>query len=161
MSLFYSNPHCGYGGQCFLFDSVQVRSHSDLSKLFILWRIFPPAIFAAFMPSLFGRFCHLILYIFRLFSLDFSPIIFSYSCNLLGEIILGSCQYYKVYKSKVMSLVKPSLIFWIISLCTTWPCSTDLCVCFPHNKLHNLSKALRLLKHFCNILTTILKRTKY
>ena len=141
MSLFYSNPHCGYGGQCFLFDSVQVRSHSDLSKLFILWRIFPPAIFAAFMPSLFGRFCHLILYIFRLFSLDFSPIIFSYSCNLLGEIILGSCQHYKV--------------------CTTWPCSTDLCVCFPHNKLHNLSKALRLLKHFCNILTTILKRTKY
>ena len=101
MSLFYSNPHCGYGGQCFLFDSVQVRSHSDLSKLFILWRIFPPAIFAAFMPSLFGRFCHLILYIFRLFSLDFSPIIFSYSCNLLGEIILGSCQHYKV--------------------CTTWP----------------------------------------
>ena len=91
MSLFYSNPHCGYGGQCFLFDSVQVRCHSDLSKLFILWRIFPPAIFAAFMPSLFGRFCHLILYIFRLFSLDFSPIIFSYSCNLLGEIILGSC----------------------------------------------------------------------
>ena len=40
MSLFYSNPQGGCGGQFFRFNPKQVRSFHDLSELFIFWWIF-------------------------------------------------------------------------------------------------------------------------